>query len=160
MKEINSRIRYLAFLIFWTLLIGGISSVMLYPINHFTLKIDIVFYYSLFILAFVSSGIFYHIFYSVIIFGSAENPSEKKERFWDTLSIVIFSIIVLIFGIIVYLLSGILAYGIVTFFVCLSGVYTWCLPMLDIKKLLKEREQKYNKVFIDENGHKRMWFKV
>ncbi len=150
----------MAFLVIWTLLIGGISSVMLYPVNHFTLKFDLVFYYSLFILAFVGSGIFYHIFYSVIISGNTENSNEKKERFWEIISVFIFSIIVLIFGIIVYLFSDILTYGIVTFFVCLSGVYTWCLPMLDIKKLVKEREQKLNKVFIDENGHKRMWFKV
>lgn len=160
-KDINTNLRIISVLFVWSIIFCSISSVMLYPINYLTLKLDPTYYFLSFAAVFISSGVLFHRFYLYLYDHVVILAKNQNERFWNTISIIIFNLTGALAGFLIYLFTDSPVYGGITTLVYFYGSLSWYIPLNYIRKELKEkRERKYNTVFIDENGNKRLYFKV
>lgn len=163
MEEFTSNKYYMASLIFWVLIFCAISAVMFYPVNYFTLKFSLVNYILLFVGVFIGSGGLFHRFYSNLYEHVVVYAENKDEKFWDMIGIVVFNLTAPFAGFLIYIYTGEMTYGVVTILVYIIGSMSWYIPLIGIRTELKEKkekEEKYNKVFIDEEGNKRLLFKI
>ncbi|MGM0974775.1 MAG: hypothetical protein ACQEW2_17750 [Bacillota bacterium] len=163
MEEITSNKRYMASLFFWVLLFCAISSIMFYPVNYFTLHFSLTNYFLLFSGIFIGSGILFHRFYSNLYDHVVIHAENQNEKFWDTIGLIVFNLTAPFAGFIIYLYTDSMIYGVVTIAVYFIGGISWYIPLNGIRREhreIQEREEKYNKVFMDEEGNKRLLFKL
>jgi hypothetical protein len=87
--------------------------------------------------------------------------NNQNGRFWDMIALTLFNLTGPFAGLLIYLFTGNLIFGGVTVLVFFYGSVSWYIPLNLIRKELKvRRERNYNTVFIDENGNKRLYFKI
>lgn len=160
-REINSNIRFISVLFMWSILFCFIGSAMLYPINYFTLKIDPTYYFLSFAAVFISSGVLFHRFYLYLYDHVVILAKNQNERFWNIVALILFNLTGPFAGFFIYLFTNNLIFGGITVLVYFYGSVSWFIPLNFIRKELKvRRERKYNTVFIDEDGNKRLYFKL
>lgn len=160
-KEINSNIRFVFVLFIWSIIFCIICSVMLYPINYLTLKIPPTYYFLSFATVFISSGVLFHRFYLYMYEHVVVLASNQNERFWNVIALILFNLTGPFAGLLIYLFTGNLIFGGITVLVYFYGSVSWYIPLNLIRKELKKRRERiYNTVFIDEDGNKRLYFKI
>ncbi|WNS75679.1 hypothetical protein RRV45_01115 [Bacillus sp. DTU_2020_1000418_1_SI_GHA_SEK_038] len=163
MKEINSNIRFVVTFFIWAIIFCIIYSVLFYPINYFILKFSPKDYFGLFAGVFICSGVLFHRFYLNLFDKVVQYFQIKNETFWNGIALIAFNFTGLFAGFLVYLITKDLTYAEVTAMVYSCGAISWFIPLNIIRREVKERqirEERSNKIFIDENGIKRLYFKL
>jgi len=163
MKEINSNVRFIITLFIWAIILCSIYSVLFYPINYFILKFSPIDYFCLFAGVFICSGILFHRFYLNLFDNVIEHFKIKNEMFWNGITLITFNLTGLFVGFLVYMIIKDMTYAEITVMVYSCGSISWFIPLNIIRREVKERqirEERSNKIFIDENGNKILYFKL
>lgn len=163
MREINSNIRFIVTLFIWAIILCFIYSVLFYPINYFILKFSPTDYLSLFAGVFIFSGVLFHRYYLTLFDNVIEHFKIKNEKFWNGIALITFNFTGLFAGFLIYMITKDLTYAEVTAMVYSCGSVSWFIPLNIIRREVKERkirQERSNKIFIDENGIKRLYFKL
>ncbi|UHA60898.1 hypothetical protein KDJ21_004120 [Metabacillus litoralis] len=163
MKEINSNIRFVVTLFIWAIIFCIIYSVLFYPINYFILRFSPTIYFGLFAGVFIVSGVLFHRFYLNLFDNVIEHFKIKNETFWNGIALSSFNFTGLFVGFLIYMITKDLTYSEVTAMVYSSGSVSWFIPLNIIRREVKERkirEDRSNTIFVDENGIKRLYFKL
>ncbi|KAF0821228.1 hypothetical protein V7200_18420 [Cytobacillus firmus] len=163
MKEINSKTRFVVTLLIWVIILCSIYSVLFYPINYFILKLSPSDYFGLFAGIFIVSGVLFHRYYLTLFDNVVEHFKIKNETLWNGIALITFNFTGLFASFLIYMITKDFTYAEVTAMVYSCGSVSWFIPLNIIRREVKERqirEEKSNEIFIDENGIKRLYFKL
>ncbi|AIF45660.1 hypothetical protein [Virgibacillus sp. SK37] len=163
-KQINRRPKYLILLVGMYSVMISFFVIGLFPFLYIVSDMTIN-QYCLFISGILlSSGVLFHLLLTFVYKTNSKKYIDfKKERRLDTVSILVFNIVVSpLVGFIIYKAFSSVDYGAYAWIIFSYGSLGWLMTVQMIRKPLKEKEQikkRINKTWKDKEGNLHLLFK-